>query len=119
LALKSLSFFPKITARRHLRIIPTERRRLGPSVVIASPCRFSKSRGDSLTSDNALHNALQVARTAGQVADFADFLESVSSAARFFGIFSSDNSPLVAPTTSERWCDIAIKGSQGGMNATA
>jgi hypothetical protein len=115
LALKSLSFFPKITARRHLRIIPTERRRLGPSVVIASLCRFSKSRGDSLTSDNAL----QVARTAGQVADFADFLESVSSAARFFGIFSSDNSPLVAPTTSERWCDIAIKGSQGGMNATA
>ena len=60
-------------------------------VVTASPCRFSKSRGDSLTSDNAL----QVARAGGQVADLADFLESVSSAARFFGIFSSDSSPLV------------------------
>jgi hypothetical protein len=66
--------------------------------------------GDSLTSDNAL----QVARTGGQVADLADFLESVSSAARFFGIFSSDSSPLVTPTTSDRWCDIAIKDPKEG-----
>jgi hypothetical protein len=68
-----------------------------------------------LTSDNAL----QVVRTGGQVADLADFLESVSSAALFFRIFGSDSSPLVTPTTSDRWCDIAIKGSQGGINATA
>jgi hypothetical protein len=37
-------------------------------VVIGSPCRFSKPRGDGLTSDNAM----QVARTGGQVADLAD-----------------------------------------------
>jgi hypothetical protein len=49
----------------------------------------------------------------------ADFLESVSSAARFFGIFSSDSSLLVTPTTSDRWCDVPIKASQGGMDATA
>jgi hypothetical protein len=61
----------------------------------------------------------KVARTDGQIADLADFLESVSSAARFFGFFGSDSLPLVTPTTSDRWCDIAIKGSQGGMNATA
>jgi hypothetical protein len=60
----------------------------------------------------------KVERTAGQVADLADLLESVSSAARFFGIFSGDSLPLVTPT-ADRWRDIAIKGSQGGMNATA
>jgi hypothetical protein len=92
---------------------------MGPLTQDAKDYEFSReimeNTGDSLTSDNAL----QVARTGGQVADLADFLESVSSAARFFGIFSSDSPPLVTPTTSDRRCDIAIKGSQGGMNATA
>jgi hypothetical protein len=92
-ALKSLSFFPKITARRQFGSVQPNvavwgarspgagggeacswppqhssavscwsRDRVSQRnaataipvlVVIASPCRFSKSRGDSLTSDNA------------------------------------------------------------------